>query len=487
MSLSIHNTVKDCPATVLRPTADTPPPYDGEQNDPSPGPGLSTTRLFFAHVGAALTLFLATVDAHIVSTSLPTIASDLNASTMQYTWVGVAYLLTQTALQPLYGRISDLVGRKTVLYASIAIFAVGSALCGAAKTAKWLIAARALAGVGGGGIVSAVWVITSDIVEVQNRAKWSQALSITWSCSAVAGPLLGGLFSGHQGTGILSWRWGFYINLPICAAAVAIITLSLRKVTISKDPDASLCRFFARFDFGGLVLFVGGSACIVVGFGLASETGWKSPSTLVGLVLGAILLVLAGFYECYTERDCLFPPSMFRNPAAVIILVLSYLHYFSFSAGTFYLALYYQAANGSTPYEAGIKMLPYSLGSSLASMPAAWFITMWQARKGDTKGVNAVISLGLFLATVGFGLLNLLHANSSLSAQALFPLLAGVGVGMLFHAPYQVFTKAVKPSELATGTSAFFLVRFTGSTTGIAVAGAIFSARSSKDFLQTCR
>ncbi|KAJ3512331.1 hypothetical protein NMY22_g15364 [Coprinellus aureogranulatus] len=279
---------------------------------------LSSLRLLCAHVG------------------------DLDASTMQYTWVGVAYLLTQTALQPLYGRVSDLVGRKAVLYASIVVFAVGSLLCGAAQSAEWLIAARALAGMGAGGIVSAVWVITSEIVEERNRAKWSQALSITWSCSAVAGPLLGGVFSGQQGAGHLSWRWGFYINLPICAVAVLIITLALRNVTLAKDPDASLSKFLSRFDFGGLILFVGGSGCIVVGFGLASDTGWSSPSTLSGIILGMTLLVAAGIHERFTKRDCLFPPTLFRKPTAVLILVISFLHYFAFTSGTFYLALYYQ-------------------------------------------------------------------------------------------------------------------------------------------------
>ncbi|KAF5375144.1 hypothetical protein D9758_000066 [Tetrapyrgos nigripes] len=159
-------------------------------------PKLSTCRLLLAHIGAALTLFLATTDATIVSTSLPSISSDLNATESQYTWVGVSYLLTQTAFQPLYGKISDLIGRKILLHVSIIIFAIGSLLCGLATTINMLIASRALAGIGGGGIVSCVWVITSEIVEERKRAKWSQALSITWSCSAVAGPLLGGLFSG---------------------------------------------------------------------------------------------------------------------------------------------------------------------------------------------------------------------------------------------------------------------------------------------------
>ncbi|TFK20136.1 MFS general substrate transporter [Coprinopsis marcescibilis] len=432
-----------------------------------------------AHIGAALTLFLATTDATIVSTALPTIAGDLTASQFQYTWVGVAYMLTQTAFQPLYGRISDLVGRKTILHVSILIFCIGSALCGAAQSIEWLIAARALAGIGGGGIVSAVWVITAEIVEERNRAKWSQALSITWSCSAIAGPLLGGAFSGQQGSGIISWRWGFYINLPICFFATVIISLALHNVQLARTPDASWKRLWTKFDFGGLILFMSGSSCLVIGFSFVTESGWTSPLTLTTIILGFLILIGAGFHERYTKRECLFPPTMFQDPTAAIVLVINFLHNLAFTAGTFYLALFFQAANGDSPLEAGIKLLPYSLGASLASMPVAWFIGYWQSHKHNTRGQNLAISVGLFVSTLGFGLLNLMNEHASITSQIIYPLVAGVGLGMLFHAPYQVFTKALKPSELATGTSAFFLVRFTGATIGLAIAGTIFYARSS--------
>ncbi|PPQ66125.1 hypothetical protein CVT26_010926 [Gymnopilus dilepis] len=439
---------------------------------------LSTARLLAIHIGAALTLFLATTDATIVSTSLPTIASDLKASPMQYTWVGVAYMLTQTAFQPLYGRVSDLVGRKNILYSSIAIFAIGSALCGSAKSIDWLIAARALAGIGGGGIVSAVWVITAEVVEVHQRAKWSQALSITWSCSAVAGPLIGGLFSGKD-TGLISWRWGFYINLPVCLFASIVLVASLRKVYLQGPPSASWKMFFRKFDFVGLSMFMTATSCIIIGFSFATQVGWSSPLIPSLITVGTIILLCAAFYEKRTTRDCLFPPTAFKNMTTVSILLISFFHNVAFTAGTFYLALFYQAAHGSSPLQSGLQLLPYSLGSSLASMPVAWFIGYWQRRTHDTTGQNWAISIGLLISTLGFALLNLLDANTNVVSQVLYPLIAGIGIGMLFHAPYQVFTRALKPNEIATGTSAFFLIRFTGATIGLAVAGTIFYARAS--------
>ncbi|KAG2077021.1 MFS general substrate transporter, partial [Suillus decipiens] len=431
-----------------------------------------------SNLRAAMTLFLATTDSTIVSTSLPTIVSELGASQSQYTWVGIAYMLTQTAGQPLYGRLSDLVGRKNVLYVSMMIFALGSLLCGAAKSMMSLIIFRGLAGLGGGGIVSSVWVITSEIVEPQNRAKWSQALSITWSCSAVAGPILGGLFSTGFSTTI-TWRWAFYMNLPVCIFAFLLLSVSLRNVTLGQAKDASWKNFIEKFDFIGLLLFMLGTSFLVIGFSLAMSNGWKSPSTLLLVIFGPVILACGGFYEVHTTREALFPPAAFKSLTVVIILTVTFLHNFAFTSGTFYLALYFQAVNGMTPLQAGMQMLPYSLGSSLASVPAAWFITFCEKRKHDTRGQKWMIIGGLLISTLGFSLLVTLKDASSHFAQIFFPLIAGIGIGFLFHAPYQVFVKALHPSELATGTSAFFLVRFTGATIGLAVSGMVFDGRLS--------
>ncbi|KAI0322301.1 major facilitator superfamily domain-containing protein [Amylostereum chailletii] len=372
---------------------------------------LSTPRVFSAHIGAALTLFLATTDSTIVSTSLPTIAKQFSASSAAYTWVGVSYMLTQTACQPLYGRISDLVGRKSVLFTSIVIFAIGSLLCGAAQASlhfyacrrpniTWLIVARGISGVGGGGIVSCVWVITSEIVEVRKRAMWSQALSVTWSCSAIAGPLLGGVFSGGS-TG-LSWRWAFYLNLPICAVSIVVLAFSLHGTALHRSRDASWDAFLRKFDFVGLFLFISGTSSIIVGFSFASASGWKAPSTLALIIVGIVILLGAGIYESETTREALFPPLAFKSVNIVIILIINFLHNFAFNSGTFYLARYYQAGDRST-LQASLMLLPYSLGSSLASMPAAWVIGYFQRRSQNTSGQGCVITLGLLISTIGFG------------------------------------------------------------------------------------
>ncbi|EPS99097.1 hypothetical protein FOMPIDRAFT_125760 [Fomitopsis schrenkii] len=422
-----------------------------------------------------MALFLATTDATIVSTILPTITTQLSASSSQYTWVSVTYMLTQTAFQPLYGKVSDLVGRMVVLYSSILVFAVGNAVCGAARNIQWLIVGRAVAGIGAGGIVSLVWTITAEIVEADSQAKWSQALSVTWACSAIAGPILGGVFS--EDSGPLSWRWAFFLNLPICAASSIALRCSLSGVNLARSVDVTWTKLRKTFDFLGLVLFMGASSCVVIGLNVSSDAGWTSPATLCPIVIGLLVFIMAGIYEVRTNEDALFPTSVFTDRTIVSILVVVFLHNFAFNAGTFYLALFFQAVDGLSPLQAGIRMLPYSLGSSLASMPAAWFIGYWQNRRQDLVAQKIIISTGLALSTIGFGLMISLSERTGMVTRAMYVLIAGIGIGFLFHAPYQVFIRALRRKDTASGTSAFFLVRFTGATVGLTLAGAVFDSR----------
>ncbi|GJJ09461.1 hypothetical protein Clacol_003684 [Clathrus columnatus] len=352
--------------------------------------------LLFAHIGAALALFLATTDATIVSTSLPTIASELNASSSQYSWVGVAYMLTQTACQPIYPIFSRLLGRKNAL---------------------WLIVARSFQGMGAGGIVNSIWVLTSEIVTPSEKHKWSQALSLTWSASAIAGPLLGGVF--------------IYMNIPVGFVAFFLLYWSLRFFKLPEIQPFSWValrsEFAHNFDFIGVFLLVSGTACTVLG------------------------LSLAGQLSC-----------------------------------TFYLALYFQAVLGVGPLLCGVLMLPYSLGSALASIPVALFNDYYSKRTKDTRCYKLVIISGLGLSTLGFGKCSPLRIQcrvrnkSPLILKEVYPLVAGIGIGMLFHAPFAAITNGMASQDRASTTSAFFLVRFIGATSGLSMAGAIFEGRLSK-------
>ncbi|KIJ45566.1 hypothetical protein M422DRAFT_59756 [Sphaerobolus stellatus SS14] len=421
----------------------------------------------FEYIVAALALFLATTDATIVSTSLPTIAADLKATANEYSWVGVSYMLTQTACQPLYPPLSRLFGRKAVLFTSIFIFVFASTLCGAAKTATWLIVSRSVQGVGAGGIVNSVWVLTSDIVTVEQKHKWSQALSLTWSASAIGGPILGGLF--------------IYLNIPVGLTALFMLYFSLRHFTLERKLSdftwaAMRKELVNEFDFIGVILFVTGTVSTVLGFSFASTAGWSSPLVLTLLICGVGLLGAGVAYEMYTSRVAIFPPAMFRSRTEVIILLISFLHNVAFNAGTFYLALYYQAVLGVEPLICGVLMLPYSLGSALASIPVAQYNDYLFKKRNDTFCYKSVIILGLAISTIGFGLFTLLDERSNLATRELFPLIAGIGVGMLFHAPFAALTTGMSAHDRSRSTSAFFLVRFIGATSGLSVAGAVYES-----------
>lgn len=430
--------------------------------------------------------FLATSDATIVSTSLPTIVAELHGSQNEYAWVPVAYLLTQTAFQPLYGKLADIFGRRPVIYASTIIFLIGSALCGAAQSMRFLILSRALSGIGGGGIVNSVWVLTTDIVPPGTHAKWSQALSVTWSASAVAGPILGGLFTGK-----VSWRWAFFINIPIGLAALTVAWYFLRQIQLVRRlPDGSedtrtrrevFKQAYRTFDYIGLFLLMGGTSVLVIGFSFAGYNSWTSPRTLGLLISGGISLILAGVYESYlstTEyaHEALIPSGIFKQLTVVSTLAISILHNFAFTAGTYYIPLYYQALHGTSPLVAGMQVLPFSLGAALVTIPTAWLISWRKGQHWIDRTLKLAMVTGLLFSVIGYGLMITLNERSGIVIQEVYPLIAGVGIGILFHTPFQVVTNSLPRRDLAQATGAFFLVRFIGTTTGLSVAGAVFDS-----------
>ncbi|EJD55395.1 MFS general substrate transporter [Auricularia subglabra TFB-10046 SS5] len=440
---------------------------------------LSFANTLFAHVGGAAALFLATTDATLVATALPSIAQQLKVSPAHYTWISVAYLLAQTTLQPIYGHVADSFGRKAVLVTSIVLFMVGSALTAFAYTTGVLILARALSGAAAGGIVCSVWTILSEIVPPSKRAVWSMALSFTWCASAVAGPVLGGVFSGSSHS-FLSWRVAFLLNIPICILALVLVLAALRRFRFQKRERHSTWtdlfqKLWTSFDFIGMVLLMGATACVLLGFSRATSSGWKDRVTITLVLVGLVLLVFAGLYEARTARDALIPPSLFRSFTASIVFLSSFLITFAFNAGTFYLAVYAQA-RGASPLEAGYFLLPYSLGSSAISIPTAILIDRAQRGAGKTTlPPKIAFVLGLGVSSVGFGLMTMLNIRSTAFERAFYPLVAGLGIGMTLHSPFQILTNAVGPEKLAATTGAFFLVRFIATTIGVSTAGVIFT------------
>ncbi|KAI6005455.1 major facilitator superfamily domain-containing protein [Pisolithus albus] len=417
---------------------------------------LPKNRLGIVFLGLMCSVFLAALDQTIVATALPTIVSQLGGGN-QYSWVGSAYMLSAGAFGPLYGKLSNMFGRKPILYASICTFLLGSALCGAAQSMIWLIVARAVQGIGGGGIIQL------DIVPLKDRGRYGGFVGATFGVASVLGPLLGGALTEH-----VSWRWCFFINLPTGGVAAVILFIFLN---LNPHQSRPIREQIAELDFVGLFSFVGGVVCLLLGFQF-SQTSWSDAKTIALLVVGCTLFVLGGVNEVFTTRSAIVPARLFKTRTTAILLISAFLHAITFFSASYYLPLYYQVL-GSSATGAGIRMIPFSLGTAIMSIVAG----VINSRTGKCR---PIIWCAYATMTLGWGLMTMLDYNSNNAEKELYPFVATLGVGCLFQVPIIAIQAAMPIKDMATASSAFMFLRTVGGAVGISVSEAIISSLLSK-------
>ncbi|KAI0267028.1 major facilitator superfamily domain-containing protein [Gloeopeniophorella convolvens] len=403
--------------------------------------------VFFALM---LGTFLAALDQTIVASALPTIVEDLGGG-KNYSWVGSAYLLAGTTLLPLTGKFADMLGRKTVLYTVILIFLIGSALCGAAQSMTWLIISRALQGIGGSGMIQTINIVIGDITPLETRGKWMGYIGSTWGIASCVSLCRSSTFvlTDHPNRCHRRVMLFFFLNL-------------------NPHHGKPFRQHVAEFDFVGLSLIVAGVVCLLLGFN-QSETSWNSPATIALLSVGVVLFIGAGIWEAFTDRLPIIPPRTFKTRTTCILLIQGALQMMLFFMGAFYLPLYYQVL-GASATKAGIKMIPFSLSSSLTAALAGQSIapSMTSARQSGSHGS--------FLMGIGYGVMILLDDTSSLAVQEILPLIAGIGVGGLFQVPLIAMHAAMPLKDMAASTAALGVVRYMGGTMGVSVGQAIWSS-----------
>ncbi|KXS13361.1 MFS general substrate transporter [Gonapodya prolifera JEL478] len=422
-------------------------------------------QLILVFTGCALAIMLSFLDQTIVATALPRISADFEAAD-QSSWVGTSYLLTSTAFQTLWGRFSDIWGRKVCLLISLLIFLAGNVLCGIAQSIVQLIVFRALAGVGGGGITTLVMVVVSDVVSIRERGKYQGLIGGAIALAGVIGPLLGGVFSDPSGLG---WRWCFYLNIPFGAAALLMIFFFLPVKTMS----GSLKAKALQIDYLGAVLILTTTLLLLLATSWGGTTyPWKSPQVISIFVLSALLWGATIATEVWVERRKrlpIIPMRLFFMRSPTIIFITQFLNGIPFYGQLYYLPQYFQVVKQQSGTQAGIQLFPLLVAQTI-SVWSSGMLVSWTGRFN-----KLCIVVGYILWTVACALQYMLSRDTPAWTVVLILIFTGLGAGLTFQTSLVAAQAAVTKQDMAVVTGLRNFVRTIGGTLGLAICGAILN------------
>ncbi|KAF9063204.1 major facilitator superfamily domain-containing protein [Rhodocollybia butyracea] len=426
------------------------------------------------YLALCLAIFLSAMELTAVSNALPVIVNDLTGS--QFSWVGTAYALASTAFLPMSGGVAEvrvllrilfvetwclpiqIFGRRFAIFIALAFFIIGSALCGSARSMNWLIAARAVQGVGGGGILSISSIIVSDLVPLSERGLYNGLIGLTWALASAIGPLVGGALAQHG-----QWRWLFYLNLPIAGAALVAVCLFLKLPT----PPGRTIDKLRRMDWLGNFIIISSTTSVVIGLTWGGvQFSWSSSRVLVPLILGLLGMCIFFLYEFWYAKDPIVPYTLLSNRTSCSGYIQTFITPIPVLAVSYYLPVYYQACKEASAFRSGVLLL----GLGVAIGPA---VVLAGISVKITQKYRPQLFLGWALFMVGVGTLTTTRVNSSIAVAVATSAIAGAGAGILYAVTYFPVLAPLPVTSSAHALAFFAFCRSFAGVWGVAIGATI--------------
>ncbi|HET7740522.1 MAG TPA: MDR family MFS transporter, partial [Mycobacterium sp.] len=414
---------------------------------------LSPQRRNLIFVAVLLGMLLAALDQTIVATALPTVVADLGGAGHQ-AWVVTSYLLASTIATVVVGKLGDLFGRKIVFEVSVVCFLVGSVLCGLAGSMTMLVASRALQGIGGGAIMVTAMAVIGEVIPLRDRGRYQGALGAVFGVTTVIGPLLGGFFTDH-----LTWRWAFWINVPVAIVVLIVGALAIPSLAKAAKPV---------IDYAGIVLIgIAASGLTLATSWGGGEYAWTSP-VIIGLFAGSVVALAVFVRVEMRTPEPILPIRLFASPVFTVCCILAFIVGFAMLGALTFLPTFMQFVDGVSATESGLRTLPMVVGMLLTSIGSGNIV-------GRTGRYKVFPVAGTAIMTVAFVLLSQMNATTPAWQQSLYLFALGTGIGLCMQVLVLVVQSTSTFTDLGVATSGVTFFRTIGSSFGAAIFGSLFA------------
>ena len=401
---------------------------------------------------------MAALDQTVIATSIPTISGDLR-SAAGYVWIGGAYLLANAATGPIWAKCSDIWGRKPALLAAVVIFAIASTIAALSTSMQMLIAARALQGVAGGGLMLLVTVTISDLFSVRKRSLYLSLMGAIWAVAGSAGPLVGGAF-----TQLLSWRWCFWINLPVCGNALVLLLIFLDV----HNPRTKLREGLLAIDWFGTVAMLAVTLLLLLGLDFGGAIfPWNSPKVICLLVFGTVMIGFFLYSEKRLAKYPLVPLNMFKDWPTNAVFLVAFSHSMVAIGVEYYLPLYFQSVKQVSPLRSGILILPMMMTEAATDIVSGILIHR-------TGRYREIIWTGATLMTLGLGLYVSFGSETPVATIIGIEIVGGIGIALLFQAPVIAIQSTVSQAECTAATATSGFIRNVATSLSLVLGGVVF-------------